>query len=129
MRKHSRLVALLLCVALAAAPLVACGSVGKTAYNSLTALKAAYVATNASRNDYCHGKTPLPQVCVDSYKPLLAGYETLKQGSALLTVYEQTQTADAKTKLKEFLPVILGAATEVLKTNFSTAPAPTPVPQ
>ena len=129
MKKHPRLLVLLVCLTVAAAPLVGCGSVGKTAYNSLTALKAAYVATNASRNDFCLGKSPLPQVCVDSYKPLLTGYETLKQGSALLEVYERTQAADAKTKLKEYLPVILGATTEVLKTSFATAPAPTPVPQ
>ena len=107
-------------VLLLAVSLNACSSVGVTAYNSLTGLKAAYVATNGARIEYCHGKDPYPKICVDSYKPLLATYETLKTGSALLAAYELTKTADAKTKLQAFIPVIAAQAIEVV-TAFTPA--------
>jgi hypothetical protein len=125
--KKQPILALLLILALAFS--TACGSIGKTTYNSLELLKAAYVTANSSRNDFCQGKDPRPQVCIDSYAPLLVGYQTLKQGSELLAVYEETRDAEAKAKLKAFLPLILSATTEVLKTSFATAPAPTPPPQ
>lgn len=109
----------------------ACGaSVGVTAYNSLTGLKAAYITTNASRIEYCHGKDPYPKICIDSYKPLLATYETLKTGSALLAAYELTKDADTKAKLQAFIPVVAAQTLEVVRAfTPATEIAPPPPPK
>jgi hypothetical protein len=110
---------------------LACGSISKTAYNGLLELKAAYQTANQSRIAYC---APLPEpkpveICKKegaAYKGLLAAYETLKTGSQLLADYETTKGADAKTKLKTFLPTILAQSIEILKLAI---PPPAPVPQ
>lgn len=102
-------------LALSLAFSVACGSVATTTYNSLASLKGAYQAAKGARTEYCAPKVPQPKICEDSYSPLLAGYQTIVTGEALLETYLLTKDADAKGKLKAYLPVITGQIIEILK--------------
>lgn len=113
--------ALALAVVLASAGCA--GSLAKTASNDLVALKAGYVAANASRIDYCK---PLPEpkpvdLCKEqgtAYKALLSAYETLKTGDDLLAAYVSTKSADSAAKLKAFLPVVVNDTLEILKLSI-----------
>lgn len=87
-------------IVVALAMCVGCGSVSKTGYTALTGLKGAYNGANDVRSAYCAPKPqPKPQICTDSYKPMVAVYHVLLEGSRLLETYIVSKDAGVSAQL------------------------------
>lgn len=106
-----------------------CGSLNKSAGNSILALRTAYTTANQTRNEYCRAlQEPKPiDLCKEqgaAYKALHAASLTVNDATQLLYTYETTKDKSAREKLQAFLPVIAAQTIEILRLSFPTKPNP-----
>jgi hypothetical protein len=120
---RTKLVGLTLAIALT----VSCGTVAKTADNALEGLKGTYVAAETARRSYCRPKVPKPQVCVDSYKPMLAAYTVLSEGNELLAQFLETKDKTLEARLVSLTAAIPHVVATVFDAVALLKPAPAPV--
>ena len=95
------------------------GSIQKDAFNGLSTLKAGYQTAHQTVDAYCAPggvrKAPVPQLCLDSFKPLDAAYTLMSEGTKLLAAYAQSATADIKMQLSALIPAMLNAGLDLVK--------------